>query len=385
MKKSEIKALIFIVFIIILFLINSFFTKIFTDYGIVAFLIFMVGIAWLLFGLSKDKSRYNKDVCLSIVIYVVLYYLLIYLIGFFTGFNFNVYDTSIVGIVKNIAPIILTIALSEFLRYMLISRFKDNTFLLILSVIAFVLVDVTFTFRTINYKDFGSILESFGLFILPSISVGVLCTYLCIKTSYKATILYRLLTTLPLYIISIIPDFGNYIWSVLNVSIPIIFLIIEYNFFKKNEHIFKRIILKANAYKKNKITLIINIIVIVFLFILVGLTCGLFKYQLVVIATGSMQPYVYRGDTVLVKKIDDNQKKNLNIGEILVYYREDRIICHRIYNKVESGGYIFYQTKGDNNNDPDNYLIELHEIIGTTNHKVKYIGLPTIWLAEIFE
>ena len=53
MKKSEIKALIFIVFIIILFLINSFFTKIFSDYGIVAFLIFMVGIAWLLFGLSK--------------------------------------------------------------------------------------------------------------------------------------------------------------------------------------------------------------------------------------------------------------------------------------------------------------------------------------------
>ena len=35
MKKSEIKALIFIVFIIILFLINSFFTKIFSDYGIV--------------------------------------------------------------------------------------------------------------------------------------------------------------------------------------------------------------------------------------------------------------------------------------------------------------------------------------------------------------
>ena len=48
-------------------------------------------------------------------------------------FNFNVYDTSIVGIVKNISPIILTIALSEFLRYMLISKFKDNTFLFNLS------------------------------------------------------------------------------------------------------------------------------------------------------------------------------------------------------------------------------------------------------------
>ena len=54
-------------------------------------------------------------------------------------------------------------------------------------------------------------------------------------------------------------------------------------------------------------------------------------------------------------------------------------------NKNSLNIHIFYQTKGDNNNDPDNYLIELHEIIGTTNHKVKYIGLPTIWLAEIFE
>lgn len=385
MKKSEIKALIFIVFIIILFLINSFFTKIFSDYGIALFLIFMIGIAWLLFGFTKDKSRFNKDVCLSIIIYVILYYFLIYLIGFFTGFNYNVYDTNIIGIIKNIIPIILTVSFTEVLRYMYVSKFKNKTFLLVLSVIAFVLVDVTFTFRSINYSDFGSILENFGLFILPSISMGVLCTYLCFKTSYKVSILYRLLMTLPTYILHIIPDFGNYIWSVLNVSIPIIFFIFLYNFFKKNDFSFKKVILKSNANKKNKITLVINIIVIVFLFILVGLTCGLFKYQLVVIATGSMQPYVYRGDTVLVKKLDDDQKRKLNVGDILVFYREDRIICHRIFKKQESGGFVFYQTKGDNNNDPDNYLIELHEVIGTTNHKVKYIGLPTIWLSEIFE
>ena len=62
--------------------------------------------------------------------------------------------------------------------------------------------------------------------------------------------------------------------------------------------------------------------------------------------------------------------------------KDNRIIVHRIYNIIETGNEKFIKTKGDNNKSPDNYLVELSEVVGTTNKVVKYVGYPTVWLSE---
>ena len=115
---------------------------------------------------------------------------------------------------------------------------------------------------------------------------------------------------------------------------------------------------------------------------IVGLTSGFFKYQLIVIASGSMMPKIHVGDTVLVEKLSAEEVEKLEVGDVLVYHRDDKIIVHRICAKFKSGDETFFRTKGDNNKEPDNFLVETREVIGTTNHVVRYIGYPTVWLSE---
>lgn len=379
MKVSQIKVILLLTFISALLIFNSFVNKIFNNYGICIFLLILIGVSIYLFGYKKEKSRYNKDIILSIVIYCIAYYLLTYLIGLLIGFNYNIYSLKFIKIIKNIFPVILTIVLSEMLRYIINSKFKENKTILILSFLAFVMIDTTTTLRSIDYKSFESILVNFGLFILPSISTNILLTYMSYKVSYKPCILYRLFMELPTYILPIFTAFGNYVWSIIYIAFPLLVFTRIYLMFSK---INKKTIIKSNYKSKEKVESLLRVIIVSILFVVVGLTCGFFKYQLIVIASGSMEPIIYRGDTVLVKKISDDEKKNLQVGEIIVFKKDNKIIVHRIYSIIESGNEKFIKTKGDNNKSPDNYLVELSDIIGTTNNVIKYIGYPTVWLSE---
>lgn len=377
MKRSQVIVIGMLIFMLMLLLFNSFITKIFSAYSICAFVLLLIIISYLLLGFEKVKSRYSKDIILSIIIYIAIYYIAIYLFGLFLGFNRNIYSLSIATILKNIIPIIFLIPLSEILRYILNTKIKNNYYLLGLSIIIFTLIDVTFTLRALNFKDFYLVLKIVGLFILPSLGKNFLLTYLSVKISFKPNIVYRYLMELPKYIVPIVPNFGNYVESIVYITFPILVFIIIYNKFRKVEK--KNVIIKSKNNKKSKF---IYYIIIIFLIMTVTLTSGYFKYQAIVIATGSMKPNINKGDVVITKKITDEDIEKLQLGDILVFNRDNKIIVHRIYKIYNSGNEIFFQTKGDNNNAPDGYLIETSEVIGVVKLNVRYIGYPTIALYD---
>lgn len=358
-------------------LINSFITKIFSRYSICAFIFIVLIISYLLLGMEKEKSRYNKDIILSLLIYIAIYYITTYLFGLFIGFNKNVYSSNIILILKNIVPIIIIIPLSELLRYIINSKIKDNYILLGLSIFVFTLIDTTITIQVSSFKNFYDTLKVIGLFILPSLSKNYLLTYLSIKVSYKPNLAYRYLMELPRYILPIVTSFGVYIESVIYISFPIIVFIIIYNDFKKRE---KKNIILSSKFKKN--TKFIYYIVTIILITIVSLTSGYFKYQAIVIATGSMTPNINKGDMVVIEKVAPKDAKKLKEGEVLAFKREDKIVVHRIYKIYTSGNEIFFKTKGDHNNAPDGYLTEAKEILGTVKFNIRYIGYPTVALYE---
>ena len=376
MKKSQIKAIGILAFIALILLFNSFITKIFNQYSICVFILFLVVISYYLIGFEKEKSRYNKDIILSIIIYLTIYYIVTYLLGLFIGFSRNIYSLTLLGIIKNIVPFAILVSLSEILRYIINSKIKENNWILALSVLVFTLIDITFTLNVTDFSDFGSVLKNLGLFILPSLSKNFLFTYLSCKVSFKPNLVYRFIMEMPKYILPIIPNFGIYIESVIYVVIPLLIFMLIYNGFEKRK--IKKIILsKSNKHKK-----LIYSIIILILVLIVSLTSGYFKYQAIVVATGSMTPNINKGDVVVVKKLDEKEILNLNVGDVLVFHRENKIVVHRIYEIYTSGNEIFFKTKGDHNNAPDGYLIEKSEVIGTTKFKVSYVGYPTVILYE---
>ena len=73
----------------------------------------------------------------------------------------------------------------------------------------------------------------------------------------------------------------------------------------------------------------------------------------------------------------------ISINNLINSKYEDVIIVHRLINILEDKGEYFYYTKGDANENEDNWVVEKDMIIGIVNHRIPYVGMPTVWLNEL--
>ena len=116
---------------------------------------------------------------------------------------------------------------------------------------------------------------------------------------------------------------------------------------------------------KNIIFKVFYILIIIYLIIFIPVLWG--KRPLVVIS-GSMEPILKVGGILYHEKINlDDFKKD----DILVYQLNEHIVSHRIVNINEYG----FETKGDNNNSSDSYIVDKNNVIGRGNNwSIPYIG-----------
>ena len=375
MKKKNF-LLITILLTMILLSISNFFVSIFNKYTLFLFILILIFITNWIFGIQEHKSIIEKDIILSIIIYLILYYLIIYIIGYFVGFTKSIYNLKPTSLLQNIFPVIITIPAIELLRYIINTRTRTKTSLIILSYIAFTLTSITVLVSDMysgSAPDLNMIIEQMGLFIFPIIATNILTTYLSINIGYQTAIVYRYLMEIPVYILPIFPKFGNYIDSILRISIPIFVLLWIYNKVKKNE------IKKIVIIEKDRLINIQRILMLLTVSIIVYFISGLFRYQALVIATGSMHPEINVGDIVIIDK-KSNNKKDYYEGEVITYQKENTLICHRIIKKKIVGNDVYYETKGDFNDTPDQILVESDKVVGKVKYKIKYLGYPTVLL-----
>lgn len=376
MKRGDKRTLVILTIIVFVLLFDILILKKLTKYSICAFIALLILISYYLIGFRKIKSRYDKDIILTMCIYVFIYYIIIYLFGLVIGFTRNIYSLNILNILKNIFPVIISISLVEILRYIINSQIKNNKWLLFYSAIVFTLLDSALIIRATDFTNFYKILNTFGLFVLPNLSKSILLTFLSIKSSYKPCLIYRYLMEIPKYILPIIPNFGNYLESVLYIIIPLLIFISTYNIFDRLKH--RKIISK----NKNSIEKYIYICLSTFLVVLICTSSGLFKYRSFVIATGSMTPNINKGDMVIIEKLNEDEKNNLKVGDIIAFNMDDKVVVHRIIKKYNTSKGTFYNTKGDNNNSPDGYLLDTDNIVGLEKFKIRYIGYPTVTIYD---
>ncbi|MBQ6323771.1 MAG: signal peptidase I [Bacilli bacterium] len=376
MKKNDFLVIGILSLIIILSIVNIFF-KILNGYTLFLVTILLLGIAIWQLGYEKNKSLIEKDVVLSITAYLIFYYLVIYIIGYFIGFTKNIYNTEIKTIFLNTFPVIINIIACEVLRYVINTRAKNYKTLIVLSFIAFTLINNTIIISGIvssSAYEAMNLIEQLGLFILPLVATNILVTYLSIKAGYKSSIIFRFFMELPLYILPIFPKFGNYIDSVLRITIPIlVFLWLYHKIDKINP---KKIVI----IEKKKLLNLFRINIILFCLIMIYFVSGLFRYQVFVIATGSMQPNINIGDIVIVDKTAERDFLHFNEGDVIAYKKENIVVCHRIIKVINSGKTTLYETKGDNNDSSDQLLVLSDQVVGIVKYKIKYIGYPTVLL-----
>ena len=78
-------------------------------------------------------------------------------------------------------------------------------------------------------------------------------------------------------------------------------------------------------------------------------------------------------------------KKLIEEGQVIVFKRNQSLIVHRVDEIQIVNGRKRYYTKGDANDGRDADFRYDSDIVGLVNHKIPYIGFPTIFMRNLFE
>lgn len=368
--------LIFTIYILVLIILQI--TKITSITPIlnIAFFLLLGIITYLRYGYAKSHKITKNITFQYTIICLLIYYFIIYMSGLFLGFLESPYTYNITNIINYIIIIPIQIILKEIFRYSYV-RVNNNIKKLTIITILFIAFDIITGLSLYSFSNIDHIFEAIGLLILPSISKEILCTYLITKTDYKTTITYCLIQEVLTFFLPITPAFTTYIESVVSISLPILILLfIDKRLEKYEKTKSKRTISKTRLYIKLPIILV--------LIFLVALVSGLFKYKLIAIGSESMTPTIKKGDAVIIQKISKEEFLRLEEGNIIAFRQDGRIIVHRINKITLQQDSIKIITKGDANKEEDNYEITYDNLEGIINLKIPYIGLPTIWVRELF-
>ena len=374
MKKSYIKIIILLLIFSILFILNSFTFKILDQIKLDIVLLLILVLTYVALGFEKDRHRYTKDVILEITIILISFFILYYLFGILIGFAQNANYYTYKSLVNIILPIIIFILIKEVLRYQLLTKASESKKLILLICIFFIIIDnvIPFSIHNININKETFLLIS--LIFLPSVTENILCTYLSLKFGYKPCIFYLLIINIYKYLAPIIPNPNEYLYS-------IIFLILPLIIFKKIKQLTETeqteltLLIKNKSRKKELIIIIPLFLIIVSMIYVVS---GYFRYYMVAVASGSMEPKLSKGDVVII----DKKFNKCNKGDIIAYYYEKKIIIHRVYKIIKTDNEYFIYTKGDANNNYDNYKITNDMIVGIVKFKIPLVGYPTVLLNE---
>ena len=96
-----------------------------------------------------------------------------------------------------------------------------------------------------------------------------------------------------------------------------------------------------------------------------------------------MNPNINKGDIVIVKKIKSEQIENIEVGDILVFNMRNKVVVHRVQKINDNNNRLSFITKGDNNIDVDNWVVNENDVIGIVTAKIPIVGYPTVWLNEM--
>lgn len=113
-----------------------------------------------------------------------------------------------------------------------------------------------------------------------------------------------------------------------------------------------------------------------------GTVPSVLGYSVLQVRTGSMEPKLPVGSIIIVKETDT---ETLNVGDIISYYVvstdqiDGQVNTHRIIDiQKEEGKNLFFKTKGDANNLPDDYIVHHTKIIGKMVYNIGNVGSTAI-------
>ena len=319
--------------------------------------------------LSIHKKKILKLMCLMAFVYVGI----LYTLGIYAGFYRATIKFSITTIIKYIIPISIIIYSSELIRTKFLNY--DTKISNILNFIIQVIIDLLIYASVFKFKTFEELMVIIGYVLFASIACNLVYNYVSKRYGMKPNIIYRIITILYIYIIPVIPDIYIFFLSFYRMMYPFAVYYILDSFYGEQEE-------STNLKYLIRIRILSSLSFIILL-VYIGLISNTFTIGALVIGSGSMKGTIDKGDVIIFSKHLD--EKDINIGDIIIFKKNDVKVVHRVIDIKNAGGEYRFYTKGDNNKLPDSGYITSSDLYGTVKLKVDKIGLPTIWLHDIFD
>ena len=325
------------------------------------------------FGWKKDNNYLKKYVIRSLISVLMTYMIVLYALGIILGFTKGFVSFNANYFKRLIATIIIIVEL-EVIRYLICKNSFDSKKPIILFTILGSIIGVLLEININNLVSSEQVFIFASTIILPIIAQESLCSYMTYEVSLVPSLTFKAVLKLYVYILPIVPDLGNYIYSAVNVVFPYII----YMFINKSVVKFEKV--KADL-KKSTIS-VYSVPLLLVLITLIALVSGIFKYKMIAVATNSMNPAYGRGDAIIYEKL---KAEDIEVGDILVFRKNNIIVTHRVTKKWLSNDTYRFNTKGDNNETIDAFVTNEVDVLGKVEFSIKYIGYPTVLVREFFE
>lgn len=345
----------------------------------------LVGV-WLL-GWAKPRAREGRLATTLVVLMALMFQVLWFVfLGLKLGFLQNVYILGWDSLTRVFMPLVLVIVLEEVLRGQMVARGHESKLAILLTVFVLVGLEAIWALPMYDLALAKGVFDLLVLVVVPSLLKGALLTYIAYEYDYRANIAYRLIMEMPIYLLPIIPNVSEYLTVMFSIALVIILVCLMVRMRRQNvpEKVDTSTRPEAEGKKiwRQWLKYGALAVVVIVLVAYVGLMSGIFKYHLLAIGSGSMEPNISVGDMVLVERTD--RYGEIEEGEVLVYRHANVVMVHRLIERAEQGGNYYFKTQGDANDNADSWWVDQSDVIGVARGKIIAFGYPTLWLNELF-
>lgn len=325
----------------------------------------------------RIKKRSILSISKKQVFYIMLVIGLLYLmISYLMGLKFGFYKNSSAGLnnkyLMYILPISVLIIGFEYIRRVLIAQ--KIKIINILSYVCGILVDLIIFVTYSRIMKFDHLMDVVGMWVLPSITFNLLYTYVSSKYGMWPNVIFRLIISLYLYIIPVVPKTEDILVVFIKLLLPLIIYLFLKVLYTKQRKI-------VNPHKKGLSIACFCIGVIMMSGLVMLISCQ-FKYGALVIGSESMTGAINKGDAIVYEQFDDQV---ISVGDVIVFEKNNQTIVHRVVDIAKINNEVRYFTKGDANEDQDTGYVVSSQIKGITQFRIIYIGYPTIWVRSLFK
>ncbi len=111
---------------------------------------------------------------------------------------------------------------------------------------------------------------------------------------------------------------------------------------------------------------------------------GIGGFKPMMVLTESMEDYIHAGDIIIVKEVDPT---TLEVEDVITFFDPNgngtTTITHRIIDVIEDETGLWFQTQGDNNNTPDDELVEASAVIGIYLFRIPLVAHVALFMQTV--